>query len=138
MLLSLMILYNWMQMRAVDKDEQQEAMIETEVTETNDRNRKAKEDDVATPNYAVWILSLVSVIGVFYALVFYAGTGGWPHVLKIDWLSLGLVYMVAKKIQFKKKDFVPYSVKLEQERKEMQLRQAPPVDEETEEITKIE
>lgn len=35
----------------------------------------AKTEEAFTPNYAVWILSLMTVIGIFYAVVFYAGTG---------------------------------------------------------------
>ena len=37
--------------------------------------------DQGQPNYALWIGSLLTVIGVFYAGVFYAGAGTTPHIL---------------------------------------------------------
>ncbi|GMH38568.1 hypothetical protein BSKO_06452 [Bryopsis sp. KO-2023] len=67
---------------------------------------KENPEDVETPNYALWIVSLLAVIGTFYVVVFYAGAG--------------FFYFLSQKVDFKRKDFVPYSETLRLRKEEQQ------------------
>lgn len=73
-------------------------------------------ESLAKPNYAIWILTFMTVIGIFYGVVFYAGAG--------------LFYFLSKKIGFQKKDYIPYTERMEQEREALkksieQMKEAP-------------
>ncbi|CAD7704544.1 unnamed protein product [Ostreobium quekettii] len=60
------------------------------------------------PNYVAWIGTLLTVIGIFYVAVFYAGAG--------------LFSLLAENVDFKRKDFVPYSERMKAE-EELRLRE---------------
>ena len=79
----------------------------------------------------------MSVIAVFYIIVFYAGAGAQCFIIASAQPSIaGFFYLLSKKVNFKRKDFVPYSVRMERERQErlkMLKETAPPVTDTSEE-----